>query len=141
MLRLLLAWLHLLALGVGLGAVWVRARALAGPVDPAGLRRALTADSWWGIAAGLWIATGLWRLIAGTEKTTAYYLANPVFWVKMGLLVLILVLEAWPMATLIRWRVALGRGQPPDSSGAARRIAAISYAQAALVVLMVAAAV
>ena len=140
MLRLLLAWLHLLALGVGLGAVWARARALAGPLDPAGLRRAFAADAWWGIAAALWIGTGLWRLFAGTEKATGYYFANHVFWAKMALLALILALEGWPMATLIRWRTAVGRGATPDTVGTARRLAAVSYAQAALVALIVAAA-
>ena len=50
MLRWLLAAFHLTALGIGLGAVWVRAGALRGPFDPAGLRRVFAADSWWGLA-------------------------------------------------------------------------------------------
>jgi putative membrane protein len=141
MLRLTLAWLHLLALGVGLGAVWARARALAGPLDAAGLRRAFTADAWWGLAAVLWIGTGLWRLLAGTEKATGYYLSSHLFWAKMGLLALVLVLEAWPMVTLIRWRTAAGRGTAPEGVGAARRLAGVSYLQAGLVTLIVAAAV
>lgn len=144
MLRLALAALHLLALGVGLGAVWARARALgAHPLDVAAVRRALAADTWWGIAALLWIGTGLWRLLAGTEKATGYYLHNHAFFAKMGCLLLILGLEVWPMVTLIRWRVALGRAGgdwPPDARGAAR-IRGISYAEAALVVAMVVAAV
>jgi hypothetical protein len=36
-------------------------------------RRAFTADTWWGIAGFLWIATGLWRLLVGTEKPTGYH--------------------------------------------------------------------
>ena len=65
MLRWLLAAIHLLALGLGLGAVWVRARALgADPADHGTLGRALAADSAWGAAAFLWIGTGLWRLLA-----------------------------------------------------------------------------
>jgi len=38
--RWLLAALHLLALGVGLGAVWARGRALQAQLDVPGLRRA-----------------------------------------------------------------------------------------------------
>lgn len=140
MTRLALAWLHLLALGIGMGAVWARARALSAPLDQAAMRRAFAADTWWGLAAGLWIITGLWRLFAGTEKATGYYLADHAFWLKMALLGAILALEVWPMVTLIRWRIAIRRGGGGDER-AARRIATISYVQAALVVLMVGAAV
>lgn len=144
MLRLLLAWLHLLALGIGLGAIWTRARSLSGPMDEAALRRAFTADTWWGLSAVLWIGTGVWRLLAGTEKPTAYYLANHVFFAKMGLLAVILLLEVWPMVTLIRWRLALskrsGIATLVASSGAGR-IALLSYIQTLLIVAMIGAAV
>lgn len=144
MLRLLLAALHLIALGIGLGAVWARARALRErPLVNESAHRAFAADTWWGVAAGLWIATGIWRLVAGTEKATTYYLHNHVFFAKMGFLVIILALEVWPMLTLIRWRVAAARGgrawQPVLSI--ANRIAAISYLEAVLVSAMVVAAV
>jgi putative membrane protein len=59
--RWFLAALHLLALGFGLGAVWARARGLRGELEETGLRRVFYADPWWGIAALLWIATGLVR--------------------------------------------------------------------------------
>src|SRR5215210_3226950 len=97
MLRIALAAIHLLALGVGLGAVWARARAF----DGAAARRAFAADTWWGVAASLWISTGLWRLLAGTEKATSYYLSNHVFFAKMGFLAAILLLELWPIVTLV----------------------------------------
>jgi putative membrane protein len=143
MLRLALAWLHLLALGFGLGAVLDRAATLRGPMTTLSLRRVFRADTVWGLSALLWISTGLWRLIAGTEKATSYYMTNHVFWAKMGLLVLILLLELWPMITLIRWRIAASRGAPAEvfaRSSAARRIATISRFEALLVVLMVLAA-
>ncbi|MEP6731746.1 MAG: DUF2214 family protein [bacterium] len=144
MLRITLAALHLLALGIGLGAVLHRGFSLREMPSDSSLRRAFRDDTLWGIAAGLWIATGLWRLFAGTEKATSYYLANHVFYAKMGLLVLILVLEIWPMITLIRWRSARGRGRSVAEIAkphVARRIAAISFFQALLVVCMVVAAV
>ena len=140
MLRWILAAVHLLALGIGLGAVWARARLLGGTtIDGVTLRRALAADTWWGAAAVLWIGTGLWRLFGATEKTTGYYLGNHVFWTKMALLAGILLIELRPMVTLVAWRRHLTRGETPDLR-AAPAIARGSYLQAVLIVLMVLAA-
>jgi putative membrane protein len=135
-LRLLLAATHLLALGIGLGAVWARGRALRGIVDGAAIRRAFAADTWWGIAAVLWLATGLTRLFAGTEKSVGFYLRNPLFHMKMGLFLLVLLLEIWPMITLIRWRRAMGRNQTATFASA-RRIARISTIEAFIIVIIV----
>jgi putative membrane protein len=144
MLRLTLAALHLFALGIGLGGIWGRARALGShSLDRATVRRAFTADSWWGVAAIFWLVTGLWRLLAGTEKVTSYYTHNTIFMGKMALFVTILLLELWPMITLIRWRAAEGRGREvwqPDQT-AAHRISRISYIQVALLLMMLVAAV
>ena len=139
-LRWLLAAVHLLGLGIGLGAVWARARALgSGELDIGAVRRVLTADAWWGIAALVWVASGLVRLLAGTEKPTGYYLHNHAFWGKMALFVAIVLLEIRPIVTFGRWRALVRRGEmpPPAPAGA---LARVSYIQAALVVLMVLAA-
>jgi putative membrane protein len=139
MLRWFLAALHLTALGIGLGAVWARAAALRGPFDPAGLRRVFTADSWWGLAGFLWIGTGLWRLLAATEKPTQYYMHNHFFYLKMACLLLLLLLEIRAVVLLIGWRGTARRGGPVDTSAAAG-LARISYFQAVLVLVMVLAA-
>ncbi len=137
--RWLFATLHLLALGIGLGAVWGRGRALRVALDAAGLRRVFYADNWWGIAALLWLATGLMRAFAGLEKGTAYYLNNHVFWAKMGLFLVIFLLELWPMLTLLQWRRQVRRGEQPETR-AARQLARISVLEAVLVVLIAMAA-
>jgi putative membrane protein len=134
-LRWLLASLHLVALGLGLGAVWARGRALSS-LDERGLHSVFRADMWWGIAAFLWIATGLWRLLGGLEKNTSYYFQNHFFLAKMGFLGVILILEVWPMTTLIKWRRQVMSGALPDTR-VARALARISFAQAVLVILMV----
>jgi putative membrane protein len=140
MLRWLLAAVHLLALGIGLGSVWVRARLLGAPaLDIPTLRRALTADIWWGVAAILWVGSGLWRLLAATEKPTSYYLGNHAFWTKMALFAAILVLESTPIVTLGAWRRQLAKGETPDLQSAAS-MARTSYVQVLLVILMVLAA-
>lgn len=143
MLRLSLAWIHLLALGIGLGAIWARASSLAAPTDSRVFQRAFTADTWWAIAAVTWITTGLWRLLANTEKEIGYYMSNAMFHAKMGLLVLIIVLEVWPMLTLLKWRKSLRREPDADVSGwhsTARTISKISYFQCVLTIAMVLAA-
>ena len=117
----------------------MRGRGLRSVLDRDGLRRVFLADGLWGAAAGLWIGTGVWRLLGGLEKPTGYYLANHVFLTKMGLLLVILALEISPMLTLVRWRRLVRLGQPLDTRPA-RRMATISFIQAWLVVLMVLAA-
>jgi len=140
MLRITLAALHLLALGLGLGAVIARGTALREAPSNAALRRAFRSDATWGFAALLWIVTGVWRLVEGVERPTSYYLANPVFHAKMGLFLLLLLLELWPMLTLMRWRRTFSAGESAErlmTSGPGRRIATISHIEALLVVAMV----
>ena len=102
MLRWILAAIHLLALGIGLGAVWARGRALRQVHDGHGLRRVFEADAWWGVAALLWLGSGLWRWLGGTEKATAYYTGNHIFWGKMALFILIVLFS------VINWRLIGG---------------------------------
>src|SRR5690606_32583764 len=130
---------HLIALGIGLPAVWLRGRALQGPLDDEALNQVFRTDSVWGIAALLWITTGVIRAFSGLEKGSAYYLSNTAFLIKMGLLAIVLLLEVWPMTTLIGWRVGRSRGQAIDTSQAGK-FAIISRIQAFIIVLMVFAA-
>ena len=144
MLRIALASAHLLALSIGLMATVMRGSALREPPSAESLRRGLRMDAIWGIAAALWIATGLWRLFGATEKATAYYFANAWFHTKMSLFVLILVLEVWPMITLMRWRKLARSGAAPASfmqPGMGRRFALIGHVQATLALGMIIAAV
>jgi putative membrane protein len=112
--------------------------------DRAVLQRVFSADGWWGAAAALWIPTGLWRWMAGLEKSPSYYSGNHVFMAKMGLLLLILALEIWPMVTLIRWRRRAGADRAwtgADIVPRAKVLARISDLQLLLVIAIVVAAV
>jgi putative membrane protein len=128
--------LHVLALAIGLPAVFLRGRALRGRLDPDGLGRLFAADSAWGLAALLWVTTGLLRAFAGLEKGTAFYLASSLFWAKLALFVLIILLEVWPMVTFIRWRVVLRSGRAPDTSSTAA-LYVINHVELVLVVVIV----
>jgi len=127
--------LHVLALALGLAAVFLRGRALRGPLDRAGLGRLFAADNVWGIAAALWLVTGLLRAFAGLEKGSAFYLGSGLFWTKMALFVIVVVLEIRPMLTFIRWRGIVGKGGQPDTSGA-RQLYVVSHIQMAIVVII-----
>jgi putative membrane protein len=138
-LRWLIASLHVLALPLGVAAIWARARELRVAQGPDDLHRVFVADNLWGLAAALWLGTGLLRLLGGLEKATAYYLHDRVFYAKMGLFLMVLLLEVWPMVTLIRWRIGVRRGTAIDITPAPT-FARISQIQLGLLVLIVCAA-
>lgn len=144
MLRVVLASLHLFALSLGMMAVVLRGSALRESPTVESLRRAFRLDTIWGIAAALWLFTGLWRLFGHTEKPTDYYFHNHWFLVKMALFLLIVLLEIGPMLTLTRWRKAVRSGAAPASfvtPAAGKRIAIVGHIQATLALLMIFAAV
>ncbi len=129
------ASLHYLALGIGLGSVFVRARSFNRLAKgETVLATVLTADNFWGIAALLWIVSGLARAFAGLEKGTGFYLASPLFHLKMGLFLLIFLLELMPMIALIKWRI-----KPAEhfDSAKARLFARISDLETLLIILIV----
>ena len=119
----LLSAIHALTLALGLGAVFLRGQALARPLDDAGWRRLLAADNAWGIAAGLWIASGLARVFFG-GKEPGFYWRNGFFWLKLALFGLVFLLELTPMVTFMRVRSAQRRraALPRFSVEAFRRI-------------------
>ena len=107
----LLSAIHLLTLALGLGAVVMRGRALRQPLDDTGWKRLLAADNAWGIAAALWIATGLGRVFFG-GKEPGFYWRNGFFWTKLALFGVIFALELMPMMTFVRVRSARRRRIP-----------------------------
>lgn len=136
-----LAAAHLLAFAMALASVSARGNALRvlTNTEPSAVRRVLIADNIWGISALVLLITGGLRAFGGYEKGTEYYLHQPLFHLKMTLLVFILLLEFMPMIRLIKWRIALARGASLDLHQTGL-FARISHIQALLVVLMVIAA-
>jgi putative membrane protein len=128
--------LHVLALALGLPAVFVRGRALKGPLGADGLARLFAADSLWGVAALLWLVTGLLRVFGGLEKGSQFYLTSRLFWVKMAVFAIVILLEIWPMMTFMRWRGVSRRGGRPDTTYA-RALFALNHIELALVVVIV----
>jgi putative membrane protein len=137
--RWLIAALHLLAYGFALASILRRTWALRRASVPAALRSVFRADTGWGISALVLIVTGLMRAFGGYEKGADYYLHEPLFHVKMTLLVLIIILEIPSMLALMRWRACIKKNVPPDLRKA-RKYARFSVIQTVLLVLMVFAA-
>jgi putative membrane protein len=101
----LLSAIHVLTLALGLGSLGMRGRALARPLDDAAWDQLLAADTAWGIAAGLWFASGLARVFWG-GKTPTFYWHNGLFWTKLALFGFVFAIELRPMITFIRVRSA-----------------------------------
>ncbi len=132
----LLSTFHLFALAIGLPGVFLRGRAFRGlQKDPTAVDAVFVGDSLWGIAALLWLGTGLTRAFGSSEKGSGYYLNSSSFLIKMGLFALILVLELWPMITLIRWRIRKSKGLPIDTTRAAQ-LARVNDVELVLVLAM-----
>ncbi len=138
--RASLSALHVIALAIGFAAVFARGRRLRdllrSPEDAGAARRLLQADNVWGLAALLWITTGLFRAFGRLEKTPDFYLRNGFFWVKMALFVLVLALEIHPMLTFIRWRIARSRGGSPVAGANLGLLIRLNDLEAAIVLLI-----
>jgi putative membrane protein len=72
----------------------------------------LRADDLWGLAALLWIASGLARVFWGGREA-AFYWSNGFFWVKLAVFGVIVLMELSPMIAFIRARAARRRGATP----------------------------
>ena len=140
LLRASMAALHFLALGIGLGAVFVRGLRLRDlrrvPANAAPLPELFGADALWGLSAALWIVTGLLRAFAGLEKATAFYVRNGFFYVKLGLFATVFALEIVPMLTFSAWRRARAGGAAPWTTAPIGRLVRLNDAELALVVLI-----
>lgn len=121
------------------GRCALRTCALRRASVPAALRSVFRADTRWGLSALVLIITGLMRVFGSYEKGADYYLHEPLFHIKMTLLVLILILEVPSMLALMRWRASIRKGAPPNLKKA-RAYARYSVIQTVLLVLMVFAA-
>ncbi len=75
------------------------------PIDNKSLRILKTIDLYYGIAAGLVLATGLVRVFL--EKGLEYYIHSYVFWVKMMLFIIMGAVSLLPTVMLIKAKVGV----------------------------------
>ena len=65
-------------------------------------RRIQRIDGWYGISSGVLLVVGLLRVFF-FEKGVNFYAANPMFWVKMGVFVVVGLLSIYPTIRFIKW--------------------------------------
>lgn len=140
LLRSLIAAVHYLALALGLGSVYARGSRLRelrrAPQDGDALAALFRADAAWGVAALLWLGTGLPRVFAGLEKASEFYLRNGFFYTKMGLFALVVALELFPMVTFVRWRKARRTGAAPVAGAPLGTLIRLNDLELAVVILI-----
>ena len=105
----LLAYAHFLAIlfltAVLCAELAVYRQELAAPIA----RRLQRIDLFFGIAAIVVIVTGVARVVFGL-KGADFYLHNPIFWIKMGLFLLVGLLSIAPTVHYLRWNADLSAG-------------------------------
>ncbi len=70
------------------------------------------ADNGNGIGSILLFGAGFWRLFGELEKPLAFYTENPVFWLKMGALAVMVALEMYPQYVVLPWHIRTARKKP-----------------------------
>jgi putative membrane protein len=98
----LFAWLHFLAVGLTGGMLLAEYWLLRRPLDRHQARLLGVADLAYLLAAIGALATGLARLLY-FGSGPAYYTANVLFWIKLGLFATIVLVSSMPTAQFIRW--------------------------------------
>jgi len=104
----------------------------AGALDAAAISRLARVDAWYGATAALVVGVGVARVFLGA-KGADYYIANSLFWTKMGLFAAVGLISVLPTLRYIVWRRKL-RGNPgfrPDAA-AVRAVRRALWSEVAL---------
>jgi len=92
---------HFAAFGI-VAALSIEVTMLRGTLDGPRLLRLSRVDLFYALAAGLVLLAGIGRVLLG-PKGTAFYVGNPVFWIKMALIALIAAMSIPPTLRYLRW--------------------------------------
>lgn len=79
-------------------------------LQPGHLTLLLRIDTGYLLAVGLSLVTGF-LLAFADDKGAWYFLSNPLFWAKLGLLLAVAGLSVFPTLTFVRWNRALALGR------------------------------
>ena len=95
---------------------------LCRPVAPADVRTLARLDIAYGATAVAILAVGFARVFFGA-KGSAFFLHNPVFWLKIALFGVVGLLSALPTVRFIQWKRRVGLG--PDRAPSVAEVASV----------------
>ncbi len=107
------AYLHYLGFLVAFGALVVESQTLKQDLSVAEAWKVLVADAIYGLSATMVLITGILRVIY-FGKGTDYYLGSPVFYIKIGLFILVSLLSLYPTFSFLSWIKGLQDNKRPD---------------------------
>jgi putative membrane protein len=102
----LVSYAHFAAVFLLFAFLTVEAMLLRYEVDSKTATLIARVDLWYGASAVLVLVTGLLRLFLGA-KGQAFYLENPVFWMKVALFAVVGMLSISPTLMFLRWSRAM----------------------------------
>jgi putative membrane protein len=101
--EILVRYVHFAGFIVIFGILTVEHVLLKGELTPAQLRRISLYDLAYGIAAVVALSAGL-MLVYTVGKPSAFYTANPVFWTKLGIFIIVASISIIPTVFLLKNR-------------------------------------
>lgn len=119
----LLSYVHFSAIFILFAFLTVEAMVLRNPLDASVIALITRIDIWYVGAGILSLVSGSLRLIWGA-KGAAFYAANPLFYVKLGVFVVLGILSIRPTLQFMRWSKSIKADatfKPPDAERARAR--------------------
>ena len=110
--HVLTAYLHFLGMMILMATLLAEHVMLHTQMPPVHLQRVARTDLFYGMAAGIVFLTGLLRF-AYFGKGIHFYLGNPVFYIKVGMFLLVALISISPTMRFIAWRKMLKQGDLP----------------------------
>ena len=117
----LAAFVHHAAVFAIVAALVVELALIRMPLTPGSARRIQRADLAYGIAAGVVLAIGFFRVFY-FEKGSAYYFQNGAFIAKVTLFAIIALVSIYPTLEFLSWGKALKQGVLPEVTDRKLRI-------------------
>jgi putative membrane protein len=110
--HVIVAYLHFLGIMTLMATLLAEHVILQPDMTRLHVQRLAMIDLLYGIAAGIVLLTGLLRF-ASFGKGIHFYLGNPVFYMKVGMFLLVALISLYPTMQFLSWRKMLKQDQLP----------------------------